>query len=88
MTIALSSFEEMETLEPEKREKLAYQAFYRAKQLNEFMFERIYKGVDDMDEDPGQFVVKPRNDEDGKITWKFVFIWNFIIFGGEFFIKK
>ena len=65
MTIALSSFEEMETLEPEKREKLAYQAFYRAKQLNEFMFERIYKGVDDMDEDPGQFVVKPRNDEDG-----------------------
>ena len=65
MAIALRSFEEMKTLEPEKREKLAYQAFYRANQLNEFMFERVYKGVDDMNEDTAKFVVKTRHDEEG-----------------------
>jgi hypothetical protein len=65
LTIAIRHFAEIETIDVEKKNKIAYGAFYRAEQLKRFMFKRIYEGVDDMEEDTAQFYVPPRNDEEG-----------------------
>lgn len=65
VAIAMRYFTEVETMEVEKKDKIKYRAFYRAEQLNRFMFKRIYDGVDDMEEDTTQFHVPPRHDEEG-----------------------
>ena len=65
VAIAMRYFAEIETMEVEKKDKIAYRAFCRTEQLNRFMFKRIYDGVDDMEEDTTQFHVPPRHDEEG-----------------------
>jgi uncharacterized protein YdcH (DUF465 family) len=65
MDIATKYYPEIETIDPEKKEKIAYKAFYRAKELNDFMFKRIYDGKDDLDEDIARYSVPPLHDEEG-----------------------
>lgn len=64
--MAIQHFPEISNYSTDLRDLIREKAIRRTNDICEFMFKRIYDGVDDSDEDITKFKVPPRHDEEGK----------------------
>ena len=62
---AIQYFPEISNMTTDKRDVIRRKAIDRTYDICDFMFKRIYDGVDDMEEDTSKFRVPPRHDEEG-----------------------
>ena len=63
--VAMKYFPEISNYSTDLRDLIREKAIRRTNDICEFMFKRIYDGVDDSDEDISKFRVPPRHDEEG-----------------------
>ena|ERR1035437_5016655 len=63
--VAIHYFPEISNYSTDQRDLIREKAIRRTNEICEFMFKRIYDGVDDRDEDITKFKVAPRHDEEG-----------------------
>jgi len=63
--VAIQYFPEISNLSTDRRDMIRGKAIDRTYDICEFMFRRIYDGVDDLEEDTTKFRVPPRHDEEG-----------------------
>jgi len=63
--VAMQYFPEISNYSTDLRDLIREKAIRRTNDICEFMFKRIYDGVDDSDEDISKFKVPPRHDEEG-----------------------
>ena len=64
--VAIQYFPEISSYSTDLRDLIREKAIRRTNDICEFMFKRIYDGVDDSDEDTSKFKVPPRHDEEWK----------------------
>ena len=64
--VAIQYFPEISSYSTDLRDLIREKAIRRTNDICEFMFKRIYDGVDDSDEDTSKFKVAPRHDEEWK----------------------
>jgi len=64
--VAIQYFPEISDYSTDLRDLIREKAIRRTNDICEFMFKRVYDGVDDSDEDITKFKVPPRHDEEGK----------------------
>ena len=64
--VAIQYFPEISNYSTDLRDLIREKAIRRTNDICEFMFKRIYDGIDDSDEDITKFKVPPRHDEEGK----------------------